>query len=398
MARSYFLYNPFRKRRLLFYLLFIACSKDPSPLPEPEPKPPSRTILYYLAADNSLYDEANDKVEALRAGFPDGENRLVIYKDTRNHTPELLEIYRDDQNQSQVRTVKTYPEQNSASGETLEQVLDDVQERFPADSYGLILFSHASGWLPRGTLVRPDLALLQMGIHPAIRTYTLAMDGTDELNLTEFATAIPDHFFDFIAFEACFMTGIEVLYELKDKTDCIIASSAEMLSPGFLPMYPGALSLLYRPQADAVGFAQQYFNFWNGLSGDYRSATISVIQTKDLPLLADWAAQHVPDAVEGEDLPAFQHFDRYSSHRLFFDFADYYGRNVSGEDREQLTALLDRVVVYRAATPTFIPSQRGFEIRQHSGITTYIPQERFVSLNKRYADLAWTQRILIPKP
>jgi len=158
------------------------------------------------------------------------------------------------------------------------------------------------------------------------------------------------------------------------------------------------LTELVTTTLNVVGFAQQYFNFWNGLSGDYRSATISVIQTKDLPLLADWAAQHVPDAVEGEDLPAFQHFDRYSSHRLFFDFADYYGRNVSNEDREQLTALLDRVVVYRAATPTFIPSQRGFEIRQHSGITTYIPQERFVSLNKRYADLAWTQRILIPKP
>src|SRR5690606_37476898 len=110
---------------LMGLLLITACSKDPSV--EPEPDLPSRTILYYLGADNSLYSESDDKIEALRIGFPGGEDHLVIYKDTRNEPPELLEIYTDENGENQVRTAKTYPEQNSATGETFRQVLDDVQ-------------------------------------------------------------------------------------------------------------------------------------------------------------------------------------------------------------------------------------------------------------------------------
>src|SRR5690606_30603257 len=130
--------------------------------------------------------------------------------------------------ENKIREVKTYPEQNSATAETFQTVLNDVEALTPADSYGLILFSHATGWLPTGALLRPEAALLQMGLVP-IRTYTIAMDGTTELGLKEFANAIPDRFFNFIAFEACFMAGVEVLYELKDKTDYILSSSAEIL-------------------------------------------------------------------------------------------------------------------------------------------------------------------------
>jgi len=378
--------------RALIGILLVAawgCNKD-NPI-KPEPDLPHRTILYYLGADNSLYSESEDKVEALRVGFPGGDDHLVIYKDTRNESPELLEIYTDKNGDNQIRTTKTYSEQNSATGETFRQVLDDVQSLFPADSYGLILFSHASGWLPQGALLRPESAILQMGITP-IRTYTIAMDGSDELNLGEFAAAIPDHFFDFIAFEACFMTGIEVLYELKDKTDYILSSSAEIVSPGFLPVYPEALSLLYQPQPDLAGFAKAYFDFWNAQSGDYRSATVTVVSTSGLSLLANWANQYATEHVPEDNLPEIQHFDRYRNHRLFFDFSDYYGRKTNDEGRAKLKELLNTIVVYKAATPSFIPGQLGFQISNHSGITTYIPQERFPKLNERYNELTWCKQ------
>uniref|UniRef100_UPI0033420858 clostripain-related cysteine peptidase n=1 Tax=Parapedobacter pyrenivorans TaxID=1305674 RepID=UPI0033420858 len=214
-------------------LSMLGCSKND----EVGPDLPNRTILYYLGADNNLHVEADEKIEALRLGFPGGDNRLVIYKDIPNSVPQLLEIYADKTGENQIRIIKGYPEQNEVVAGDIQLLLDDIQQLFPAKSYGLILFSHASGWLPQGTLTRPETALLRMGRFP-IRTYTIAMDGTSELGLKEFAAAIPDHFFDFIAFEACFMAGIEVLYELKDKTDYILSSSAEVVSPGFAPVYP----------------------------------------------------------------------------------------------------------------------------------------------------------------
>lgn len=388
---GYFSYRLYLGGLLLGLLFITACSKDP--FVEPEPDLPNRTILYYLGADNSLYTEANEKIEALRLGFPGGNDHLVIYKDSRNASPELLEIYTAYNGENQIRTIKTYSEQNSATSQTFQRVLEDVKTFATADSYGLILFSHASGWLPKGTLTRPESAILQMGITP-IRTYTVAMDGSDELDLREFAAAIPDHFFDFIAFEACFMAGIEVLYELKDKSDYILSSAAEIVSPGFLPVYPTALPLLYQPQPDLIRFAKSYFDFWNAQTGDYRSATVTVVKTSELPLLANWAKQYVTEQLPEEDLPEIQHFDRYRNHRLFFDFADYYGRRAGDEGRTQLESLLNTIVVYKAATPSFIPSQQGFQINNHSGITTYILQDRFPKLNERYSELTWSKLTL----
>ena len=377
---------------IVLLALIIGCSKNNAPEIIPNPALPTRTILYYLGTDNNLQVEADEKIEAMRLGFPGGDNKLVIYKDIVQEAPQLLEVYQSETGENLVRTVRTYPEQNSAIGETFQAVFHDVEQLFRADSYGLILFSHASGWLPAGALLRPESALLQMGLAP-VRTYTVAMDGNTELGLTEFADAIPDHFFDFIAFEACFMTGIEVLYELKDKTDYILGSSAEMVSPGFVPVFPESLPLLYKPQADLVGFAQDYFDYWNGQTGDYRSATITVAKTAGLPPLAAWIKQHATMDVPPEDLPEIQYFDRYRNHRLFFDFGDYYQRKVTPRTESQLNALLEDIVAYKAATPTFIPSQLGFEINRHSGLTAYIPQTQFPNLNDRYGVLAWSAAV-----
>lgn len=388
--------NVYSKKHWYFRLTVVgllavlwSCSKNDGPAIIPDPVLPQRTILYYLGTDNNLYIEADEKVEALRLGFPGGNNRLVIYKDKLNTPPELLEIYADEKaGENLIRTVKTYTDQNSASGETFQLVLRDVEQLFPAASYGLILFSHATGWLPPGALIRPEARLKQMGI-PPIRTYTVAMDGYDELGLTAFAAAIPHGFFDFIAFEACFMAGIEVLYELKDKTDFIVSSSAEIVSPGFLPVYEESLHLLYEPRADLAGFAEAYFNFWDSQRGDYRSATITVANTARLPRLADWVKQYAAHNVTAGDLSDIQHFDRYPDHRLFFDFADYYQRKAETDAAAQLDELLKSIVTYRAATPEFILGQQGFQINRHSGITTYIAQARFAKLNTAYRALAW---------
>src|SRR5690606_36609316 len=145
---------------------------------------------------------------------------------------------------------------------------------------------------------------------------------------------------------------------------------------------------------DLVGFAKAYFDFWNAQTGDYRSATVTVVNTAELPSLANWAKQYATERVPTDHLSEIQHFDRYRTHRLFFDFADYYGRKTNDEGRAQLEALLNTVVVYKAATPSFIPGQLGFQISNHSGITTYIPQDRFPKLNERYYELTWCKQTL----
>ena len=71
--------------------LFSSCLKEEADNHE---RLPNRTILFYMAGDNSLSKETQEKVDALAAAWNiAGENRLVVYQDKGGeHAPRLLEI------------------------------------------------------------------------------------------------------------------------------------------------------------------------------------------------------------------------------------------------------------------------------------------------------------------
>lgn len=340
-----------------------------------------RVVLVYLAGDNNLSDETYQKKEALKQGWdPSLRGRLLIYSDPKDDVPKLLEIGSDKGGNTTETIVKTYGESNSADAAVFASVIREVKAAYPASSYGLVLFSHASGWLPQGTLTKPR---------------SITIDQKDEMDLVDFAAAIPDHTFDFIVFEACFTAGIEMAYELKDKTNYILASSAEILSPGFTGIYADALAYLFSPQADLKAFAGKAFSYFNGQDGDYRSATFSIIRTDKLQPLAEWV-KNTGVTLPESNIGKVQHFDRNTSYRLFFDFLDSYRQTLTATQSAELERLVGECVIYRIATPWFMPVDpqlNGFEIKAHSGLTTYIRQERFPFLNNGYNDLAWTKAI-----
>jgi hypothetical protein len=358
-------------------MIFMSCDKDvymETRIVDAYPVS-DRTVLVYMGGNNNLSSETYEKIEALKTAYTSGMGRLLVFQAAKGISPKLMEISTGDHGQVEIKTLKTYNNRNAASSGVFKDVLEDLVKEAPADSYGLVLFSHASGWLPERTLIAPR---------------SLLQDGDKDMELPDFAAAIPDYFFDFIVFESCFMAGIEVAYELKDKTDYIVASSAEILSPGFIEIYPKLLPCLYKPTADLTSFAQLYFNHYNQNEGDLRAATISVIDTKTLPALAAWVKQHANDTFPANDLNAVQHFDRYQTHRLFFDFEDYYRRLSLSESHDELAALLKKAVLYKAATPHFLLGYSGFAIDKFSGLTSYIPQEDFEYLNIAYKKLKWT--------
>ncbi len=359
---------------LFFIILFtVSCKKneevDPVQL---------RTILVYMGGDNNLYNETFEKVEAIRKGYVQGMGRLLIYQDAAGMNPRLIEITTDSNDKGVVKELKQYAQENSASATVFKRVLEEVKGIAPSSSYGLILFSHASGWLPQRTLVKP---------------YSVAQDEGSDLEIRDFAEAIPDQFFDFMIFEACFMTGIEVAYELKDKTKIIMASSAEILSPGFTPLYPQILPTLFKPDFDLELFAQDYYQLYNDpdLPENNRSATISIIKTEGLAPLAAHIKQYTNKALPDEAMQDIQHYDRYATHRLFFDFEDYYRQILSPEGLDQFAHLLNETVVFKKATSSFLIKERGFLIKHFSGLTSYIPQQAFAYLNDEYLELKWVK-------
>lgn len=361
----------------------------------PDPDLPTRTIIVYLGGDNNLSEETGRKIEALRQGWTYTGNKCLIYQDSRDGA-RLLRLRGGCRTTPTpyVETVREYGAENSASAETFARVLREVAAEYPADSYGLIFFSHASGWLPAGALQ-----------NPAPRSRSVGVDDGDagraEMDIAEFTAAIPGGMFDFIVFETCLTAGVEVAYELRGKSDYMLASSAEIISPGFTPVYPSALRLLcdtsVKMRTALEGFGRAYMDYVvANYTGARRSATLSLTDIREIsPLAARMQAALRTHSAEAPDLSRLQHFDRPGSYGdspalpRFFDLGEWAELRVAPAGYAALRAQLERTVVWKAATETFMNGYNGFAIRRHSGLTTYVEQDAFPDLNEAYRRSAW---------
>lgn len=343
-------------------LAFVACSKEENgdilPVVYAE-----RTVIVYMAADNDLSADALNDIEEMKEGFRDNGIHLIVFVDLARKAPYILEITPDSG-----KMIRTYPEINSADAVQMREVLDDITSLYPAHSYGLVLWSHGTSWLPSG------LSLKSFG-----------RDHGSEMNISDLATSLPVYF-DFILFDACLMGAVEVAYELKDKTDYIIASSAEIIYIGF--PYDQIVPELISHNLDLKQVAQTYFNFYDNQSGAYRSATVSLINTSGLEALA----AETKKLLTGNKID-FLSFDRTSVQRLdaydeqyHFDMLDFFNKVLPDADKSDFEKQLNKCVLYKANTPQFIEM---YDIDTYCGLSCYIPNYDRPDLNKYYLNLEW---------
>jgi hypothetical protein len=286
-------------------------------------------------------------------------------------------------------TLAVYGPENSADPAVLTRTINKMVSDYPADSYGMIFFSHASGWLPRGMLSSPRSLVIDGG-----------GETKEEMEYTGFASAIPDGQFDFIIFEACLMADVMSMYELRNKTGYILASSAEIESPGFVYTYKDKIMTLFdiRQPVDVSlrDFGQACYN-------RYGAATISLIHTKEMEALASAtkaALQGKPIDETALSVDEIQRFDRpealissgYKRSR-YFDFAHAVEKLAPESRYATFNEQLEKVVVWKAARENFLLGYNGFLIERHSGLTTYIEQDVYPELNSAFRNSSWYKAI-----
>lgn len=353
--------------------LLISCSKQ-----DDEPVTVNTVLLVYLAGDNNLSDESCQKLEAIRQGWnATTDSRILVYHDAMDAIPCLMEITENNS----IKIIESYESENSADAAVLGRTIAKAKSIYPDAGFSLLVFSHASGWLPPGSLASPK---------STVNTKSILADGNNSMELADFAAAIPDNAFNYIIFEACFMAGIEVAYELKDKADYIAASSAEIVSPGFTAVYSKHINELVYGKPDQ--FMQETFSYFDCQSGWMRSATLSIIRTDKLESIACFIKENC-DFTKETEMTDIQYFDRNNYH-LFADFLDYYSRLLHTDgQKQQLQKFVNDAVVWKAATPSFMQGYNGFLIDKHSGMTTYIIQKMYPLLNRSYTALDWYKSI-----
>lgn len=378
----------------MMLLVAAACDDSEKPEPLPDVKPGAeagRAVLVYMLADNSLggdgYDRDNlaDMIEAAREGKL-GDNRLIIYHDDRMaQSPALKEV-----TPLGLRILKYYDNDlSSVSPLRMEQVIADFRTEAPARRYGLVFWSHATGWLQTA-----DASSVQSLPSAGIRPLWVGEDRGRYMNVTALVGVLDGKGFDYIYFDCCHMASVEALYELRNVAGKFAGSCAELPAEG-MP-YSEALPYLMADEADLEMAARATFSKYDALEGVSRTATMSVIDASKLDALAD-ATRKIyslrPELPAGYTGQPFERAKYNGEPCYMFDFEHYIDALYSNSsDREIRRAYagwlvaLDDCVTYRNSTPWIF---NEIKVDSHCGLSTYILRSPDDAGVKNYRQLSW---------
>ena len=341
-----------------------------------------RTVLVYAIATNSLngYDDEDiDEMKKAIVAIGKTDCRLLVYRVSYNNTtPTLFEIYNNN-GKAATRVLKEYnaTTKQSVTTKRMNMVINDAINLAPAHDYGLVLWSHSLGW----ALTKSSSRLANNRLRNFGEDYGATMP------IDSLAIAIPDNTFSFIWADACYMGSIEIAYELKNDTHYYIGSPTETISYG-MP-YDLNVPCFFKDKPDLKKACANIYDFYNALTGDYRSATICLVDCTKLDAVAS-ACKKIGIADKTIDTSLLQYYNSSNNH-FFFDFLQTYKQIATESDYNQLLDAYNQAVIYKAATPKFI----GLTINpdNFSGLSTYVMGSSTEQNEHSYKQLKWYKSV-----
>lgn len=326
------------KKWLYTLLVFVlaACSNE---IPEQQPaKRSGRTVLAYLISNNKagsldtyLRDNVIDMYTAL-GNMKESCTLLVFYRpytgDTPLSNPTLMSFYADGRGNinnlaaltgseltfdavCRIAQKKEYTmnSQIATDPAVMEEVFTDMQTVAPSDSYGLILGSHATGWMKGNS----------------VQSKAFGDDGGYHIDIPDLANVLKKSFsekLDFVLFDACMMGNAEVGYELKEVTSHCIASVMETPVYGF--PYDHILPYLYTENIDYPAVCHEFmsFNKTNNLWGT--CAVMDCSQMENLASAVKAKLSEWQDALSSVSMQNVQQYGVNSYKYFSYDVLDFF--------------------------------------------------------------------------
>ncbi|MDR0845781.1 MAG: hypothetical protein LBN71_11225 [Tannerella sp.] len=365
---------------IVFFLLLLtglSCCKDD----DEDKKRPARTVLVYMVASNLgsyLQTNIDDMISVATAKNLNGGNLIVFYSRSKESS-ELFEI-KERKDGIVVRNhIRDYDGQSAVDPATMRGVIEDVMALYPNDSYGLILSSHATAWMPSNFSAMPR---------------SFGEENKKNMEIYELAEAIPDHVFDFLISDACSMGAIECVYELRDKASYIVASAAETPVNGF--PYKQITPCLFTDQPDLEKVTDEFYQTLK----NYSYGNIAITKTSGLVDLAHLTREIISTSNDkgyfSDPLPDWQvltHF-LHSPTRLY-DFDDVIKSIATEEQQARFSAALGIVITNKHFTEN-IWSGNDYDyitVTRFSGLSVYPLQTKLTELNSWYKQLEWYKAV-----
>lgn len=337
----------------------------------PEDNTARRTVLVYMAAENNLTRFATEDLEEMKTGslkLAEDQN-LVIYVDKAGSltTPYIVRA----KNGEMVDTI-FMKEALSADPTTLQDVIQYTREHFPAKSYGLLLWGHASGWLVSTkdsiSRTRGSSILEPKAYGGATGNNSSSSSGNYWMNIVPMAKAIQngmgsDHL-SFIFGDCCSFGCLEVAYELRNVTDYIIGSPAEVPDMGapfdlIVPdmfietdnFYAKIIDHYFDYYLDIFKNNPQYYNKKVGDLAGY-SVPLAVVKTSGLDNLAYATSTLLGTIAEKVSTSGSLDLDKVmyyaiSQKKYSYDMYHVFKKNTSAADFDTWKAAFLQAVPYR---------------------------------------------------
>jgi hypothetical protein len=397
----------------------------------------------YLNANNnlshSIYQNALDAEKGMKGALP--STRLVVYLDKASET-KLYEIrylpYGSNEHIRYCKELKTYPTQTSTTPEVMREVMEDIKELAPSRSYGLVMAGHGSGWFPKpssGTSYndqkvapqgKPEYYFHHTIENPETRSmgYDYVVDESGNavikpesyISSEEIVEGLSPIHFDYIIFDACFMSSVEFLYDMRNSADYIVASPVEILACG-LP-YKEVVANLATARHDISQIADIVLDVYmrdDNFSRE-KSLALATIDCSKLEALADVMAevyastgggdcvQVIEDSVDKENV---QVLDRMSP-AAFYDLEDFvFELTDDATLQAKFRLAMDELLVSAVHTNTIfslgydewgyldydrITGKDGAPLSL-CGLSTYIPHSAAPITNNLYQQTSWARKV-----
>ena len=277
-------------------LLFGACGSNDDN--DEIPKEAERTVLIYIAADNNLSPLADLDLEELKEGSKKlgKQQNLIVFVDLANTTLSYIARIKD----GVLLDSTSMTGINAADPAILEEMLRYTRETYPAKSYGLGLWGHSNGWI----MVKDTVTYARSRAYGQDN----GQDKSYWMNIPSMARAIANGMGNdklrFIFADCCNFACIESAYELRNVTDYLIGSPAEIPEPGapyhlIIPtlfntsetFYESVINTYYDYYIEEITAHPDYY--FNDTSGDLAgySVPLSVIKSAELDNLAQETAR-----------------------------------------------------------------------------------------------------------
>lgn len=407
--------------------LLTACHDDEYG-EQPGSQKARRTVLVYMAAQNSLGRyryHTSDSLEIMqgRQFIGDNDRMLMFIDDAR--APRLYRVTRQRPEPLLVKQWAT--DFCSTNPENFRSVLELMRDSFPAEEYGLVMWSHADGWMPS---TDTDYEAYEEQPQTArLRPFSFGIDSGPQGNMSnngaqmsveDMAEAISGAglHLKYVFFDACLMQNLETDYALREVTDYVVASPiatpaagsyyTHELEKGFFSDDPADIARTYLADVQAPELSDSYDNF--GL-------VISCVRTDKLQPLADALADALtastlmggqsPDMTDVLAYQTYTYSYYYRPHN--YDARQALCAILPATHRERVLAALDEAVTYHGATQEF---WRGtgysayvsmpLETDDYRSVSLFVPQAVYSrnaaytphgDLNESYRRTAWYEAI-----